>query len=76
MDESLREAIQRLLNSLGDGWTVTQYVVAMGLERMDSEGAVEATAWYWAPSEQPDWQTSGLLDEAKEMHLEACQPDF
>lgn len=76
MDDDIRDTIQKFLNTLGDGWTISQYVVAMGLERIDSEGKVESTAWYWAPPEQPDWQTSGLLDEAKEMHLEACQPDF
>lgn len=68
MPEEIREAIQRLLNASGDGWSVAQYVIAMGLERIAPNGEVESTVWYWAPGNQPEWQTAGLLDRASELH--------
>lgn len=69
MTDPIREAIQRhLLDAAGDGFQITQFVIAMGLERINSEGVLEATAWYWAPEHQPDWQTTGLLDQALAIH--------
>lgn len=69
MTDPIREAIQRyLLDAAGDGWSVTQFVLAMGLERINSDGAVESTAWYWAPEGQPTWQTTALLDQALGIH--------
>ena len=75
MSDRVREAIQELLNQLGDGWTVTQYVISMGLERMGSDSRVEATSWYYTPLEQADWQTLGLLRQAAEMHYESSFED-
>lgn len=71
LPENIRAAIQRLLDEAGDGWTVNQYVIAMGLERITAQGTLESTAWYWAPPEQPDWQTAGLLEQATEMQWTA-----
>ena len=66
----LRDAIQRLLDESGDGWSVAQYVVAMGLERLMPDGSVESLPWYWAPTDQPTWQTLGLLERAvDEIHF-------
>lgn len=77
MTDPIRESVQHhLLDAAGDGWSITQYVVAMGLERINPDGTVEATAWYWAPEEQPAWQTSGLLGQAKDMHEGLDQDDF
>lgn len=69
--DKIREAIQAFLNEAGDGWNLTQYVVAMGLQRIDSDGTVESIAWYHAPDEQADWQTGGLLEEAAALHESA-----
>ncbi len=66
--DKIREAIQEFLNTEGEGWSLTQYVIAMGLERIDSDGNVEAIAWYYAPDGQADWQTGGLLEEASGLH--------
>lgn len=60
---TIREAIQAMLDAHGDGWTVSQHVVVMGLERVH-DGQIEATAWHWSPAEQPDWMTTALLEEA------------
>lgn len=69
MTDPIREVIQRTILDLeGEGWSVTQYVVAMGLERMHPDGSVESIAWYHSPPDQPAWQTAGLLDQASEMH--------
>lgn len=68
MSDQIREAIQKVLNQEGDGWTVTQYVVAMGLEKLNPDGEIEATAWYYAPDNQASWQTCGLLDQAIALH--------
>jgi hypothetical protein len=65
MTDSIRDAIQRyLLDTAGDGWSVTQFVIVMGLEKINSDGALESTAWHWSPKDQPHWQTCGLLDYA------------
>ena len=68
--ERLRNAIQRVLNEEGDGWIVGQFVVALGLEKM-VDGAIESTAWGWAPVDQPDWVTDGLLRAASELREDA-----
>jgi len=65
--DRLRNAIQKLLNAEGDGWVLDQFVLALGLQRVNSDGDVESTAWVWAPAEQPDWQTDGLLQAASEL---------
>lgn len=71
MPEYIREAIQRFLDETGDGWTLTQFVVAMGLQRINSDGSLESIAWYASPTDQPDWQTGALLEQASELHSEA-----
>jgi hypothetical protein len=65
--EKLRAAIQELLDAEGDGWIVNEYVVALGLEKIDASGHIESTAWVWAPSEQPEWVSDGLLQAAVEL---------
>ena len=69
--ERLRNAIQKLLNAESDGWMVQEFVLALGLQRMNSDGHIESTAWVWAPAEQPDWQTDGLLRAASELREDA-----
>lgn len=66
--DQLRAAIQHMLDAVGDGWSLGQFVVAMGLEKMNADGTLESIAWYYAPPDQPEWQTGGLLDRAVEMH--------
>jgi hypothetical protein len=68
--ERLRNAIQRVLNEEGDGWIVGQFVLALGLEKM-VDGFIESTAWVWAPADQPDWITDGLLRAASELRQDA-----
>lgn len=68
---AIRAAIQQLLDAEGDGWHVSQFVIAMGLERVDSNGRLESSPWIWAPADQPSWQTTGLLDQAVELQSEA-----
>lgn len=64
MSDYLRNAIQRLLDESGEGWTVTQFVIAMGIERINEDGSVDCVAWHWAPRDQPQWQSLGLLERA------------
>jgi hypothetical protein len=67
-DDAVRDAIQaRVLDAEGDGWTLTQYVVCMGLQRITADGRVESTAWYWSPPGQPDWQSLGLIEVGRDM---------
>ena len=68
--ERLRNAIQRVLNEEGDGWIVGQFVLALGLEKM-VDGVIESTAWVWAPADQPDWITDGLIRAASELREDA-----
>lgn len=71
--DRLRAAIQGLLDEIGDGWSLAQFVVAMGIERMKSDGSVDSQAWYWTPRDQPEWMTNGLLDEVMDMRT-ASEP--
>lgn len=73
--DKLREAIQEFLDKEGDGWNLTQYVVAMGLQKINDSGEIESIAWYVAPDEQADWQTGGLLEEAVALHKEADEDE-
>ena len=70
--DDIRAAIQALLDEHSDGWSLGQFVIAMGLERVTSDSGLEATAWCWAP---PDWMTSGLLDEAQDLRAYAEHDD-
>lgn len=73
--QELKNAIQRLLNAQPDaGWVLDQFVVCLALQRVDSEGQIDSTAWVWAPNDQPDWQTDGLLRAATELR-EDCDID-
>ena len=69
--ERLRNAIQKLLNQEGDGWVLNEFVMALGLQKLNSEGDIESTAWVWAPADQPDWITDGLLRAASELRVDA-----
>jgi hypothetical protein len=74
--DRIREAIQAVIDTEeGEGWSVAQYVVAMGLERIRSDGTVESSGWYWAPPDQADWMTYGLLEAALELRATAEQLD-
>lgn len=68
---AIRAAVQLLLDAAGDGWNIAQFVISMGLERVNSDGELEATSWLWAPPSQPEWMTDGLLDSAHELRLMA-----
>ena len=64
---NLRVAIQYLLDCEGDGFQLAHFVVAVGLQKIDSTGALTCTSWLAVPSEQADYITQGLLDSAEEM---------
>ena len=70
----IRSAIQSILDGEGDGWQVGQFVLAMGIERWRGEG-VESSAWVWAPPDQPEWMSCGLLESAREMMRETSDTD-
>lgn len=67
----IRDAIQAIINAEGEGegWTLGQFVIVMGLERMLSDGRVEATSWYWNPPDQAEWMNIGLLEAGIEMRM-------
>lgn len=69
--DAIRAAIQALLDEDGDGWVVGPYVAAMGIERVLSDGTVEAFSWYVHPPTQADWITSGLLSSVIELRATA-----
>lgn len=73
---NIRAAIQALLEDEGDGYVCGQIVVGMGLERINSDGMVEAIPWVWAPLDQPDWQTTALLEAAIELRAQSPTQDL
>ena len=73
LTDRIRKAIQAVIDTEeGEGWTVTQYVVAMGLERIH-DAEIESCGWIWAPPDQADWMTIGLLEAGLEMRAEALE---
>lgn len=59
----VERALQLVLDDAGDGWTLSAYVVALGLERVLPDGTIESIPWSFAAPNQPVWATRGLLDE-------------
>ena len=68
-------AIQAMLDEEHDGWQVSQYVLALGLARMNSDSQMESIAYVWSPAEQPDWATDGLLQSAVSIRYYDCEDD-
>lgn len=66
-NELIRNAIQKLLDVSGDGYLLEEFVLAMSLQRLNSDGEVESVAWVWSPAEQADWKTDGLLQAALDL---------
>ena len=73
--EMVRHYIQQLLNNAGDGWSLGQYVLCLGLERVTSEGQLECTAWVWSPPGQADWMSDGLLQACIDLRQSCDAPD-
>lgn len=67
---NLRAALQHILDNEGDAYQLIHHVTIVGLQRMDSNGRIDATSWILIPAEQPDYVTDGLLAAAEEQR--AC----
>jgi hypothetical protein len=61
MTDPIRDGIQKVLDLYGDGWSISHYVVCMGLERI-VDGAIQTCPWRYVPPEQPGYVTDALLD--------------
>lgn len=61
--ERLRRIIQKALDDAGDGWSVAEWVVCMYIERIDpSTGAVDVEPWWYAPPNQGECRTDGVIN--------------
>lgn len=69
MSDPVRAALQAVIDTHGDGWTVSDYVVTMGLERLEA-GELETTPWWYAPPTQAEWVTDGLIMALEDMRAE------
>ena len=67
---NIKTAIQAMLDAYGDGWNVAQFVIVMGIERVNSDGRLESAPWLFTPRDQPEWMTDGLLDAANTLRAE------
>jgi len=70
MSDPIRAGIQQYLDELGDGWHLAHYVIALGIERVTADGNIESTPWYYAPPNQAEYVTDGLLDAVQDMRIE------
>lgn len=68
--QAVEAAIQLLLDDAGDGWTLSGFVIVMGLERVAGDD-IESASWMHTPANQPGWVTQGLLDETDRLYAEA-----
>jgi hypothetical protein len=75
-EDMIRTAIQKLMERDGEGWQVQDFVVALGLQRLNADGHLESTPWVWAPTDQPEWHTDGLLRAAIDMRDSADTDDI
>lgn len=60
--QAIEAAMQLLLDSCGDGYTLSAYVIVMGLEKVTEDGIASAS-WVVPAPNQPGWVTTGLLTE-------------
>jgi hypothetical protein len=65
--QAVEAALQLLLDSCGDGWTLGNYVLIMGLEKVTDDGEITSASWIYTAPNQPGWVTTGLLIEADAM---------
>jgi hypothetical protein len=76
LTDRIRKAVQAAIDAEehegSQGWTVTQYVVVMGLERIH-DAKIESCGWIWAPPDQADWMTIGLLEAGLEMRADSVE---
>lgn len=70
-EQYIRAALQKLINADGEGWQVSDFVIAVGLQRLQADGTLDSTPWVWAPPNQPEWHTDGLLRAAQELRDDA-----
>lgn len=68
--DAIRQALQYLLDCEGDGWQLSHWVAAVGLQKIDNDGTIANTAWVVAPIGQAEYISDGLLAAAEEMR--AC----
>lgn len=73
--DPIREAIQAMLDTYSDGWSLSHFVIPMGLERVNSEGLIESVVWLYSPSAQGEYITNGLLLEAEAMQHQDLDTD-
>lgn len=59
--DRIRDLLQQLLDEAGDGWSVSHWFIAVGLERID-DGHLVSGRWWLTPDGQPEYVTDGLLD--------------
>jgi hypothetical protein len=64
--DPMRRVIQAILDETGEGWTVSDFCVPMGLERINSAGQFEQVPWMYTPTYQADYITDGLILKAGE----------
>lgn len=67
-EDNIRTAVQAALDTAGDGWSLGQIVICMGIERY-YDGEFQSAAWVWAPRNQPEWMTDGLLRAAEDLRM-------
>lgn len=67
---ALSKALQGLLDSEGDGWMISHYVVVLGIEKV-GETDIKSSVWPAAPPWQPDYVSDGLLAAGVEMREDA-----
>ena len=67
-------AVQSVLDTYGDGWSLAHYVVCIGLERVTADGEVESTPFWLAQPGQAEYVSDGLLRRVDE--IRACTPEY
>lgn len=66
----LRTALQALLDSEGDGWMISHYVVVLGIEKVTA-AEIKSSVWLAVPHAQPDYVSDGLLAAGVDMRENA-----
>ncbi|AXH46876.1 hypothetical protein I5G67_gp038 [Mycobacterium phage Aminay] len=69
--DGIRAAIEAMLDESGDGYQLGQLVIVMSLEHINADGQIETVPWLWAPPDQAEWMTDGLLSTALDLRATA-----
>jgi len=73
--DPIAEAAQQVIDRDWPGWSLANYVMVVGVARIDDDGRVATTIGLYQPVGQPDYTTLGLLVAGNDLREQAEQEE-